>query len=260
MKRRINRTGRVAILRRHSLVCIRDPETRGLPWFDLELDLSDYRFPDDAMVRVEAWRSNAIQRWDFGTVGNLRPPPEGDRVLTEVPVAARFRVMVVDGDGSGRLLGHAPNIQPARSIRSLLPVRESRALGDEVWRVDFGDGFDMPELLVNAEITGISQIVRGSDVFRTLVMPAALRAILSHLLLITAQDPQDPEGPWHDWFEFARTLLPDFEPPAPEAGGFDEDRLRQASDWISKVVEAFAQDRLRDAAETYSAAMSGRSR
>ena len=254
MRSRLNHTGRRRITRNHAQVSVRAPEGEDAPIFDASLDLSSYGFPDDARVRVEAWRSNAVQRWDYGTAGALEPPSDEERQLTDVPASAQFRVIVVDGDGSGLLLGHAPNIRPVLPRRSLLPVRESDELGDEVWRVDFGDGMDRPELLINPSVDGISEIVRSDEAFRSLVMPDVLRTILAHVVLVERQDPDDDEGPWGGWFEIARALLPDEEPPRLQHQGTTDADIADANRWIDRVVAAFADVRL-DAADAYNTAM-----
>ena len=256
MRSRLNSTGRRRITRNHAQVSVRVAEGDDAPIFDASLDLSSYGFPDDARVRVEAWRSNAVQRWDYGTASALEPPSDEARQLTDAPASAQFRVIVIAGDGSGLLLGHAPNIRPVLPRRSLLPVRESDELGDEVWRVDFGDGMDRPELLINRSVEGISEIVRSDEAFRSLVMPDVLRTILAHVVLVERQDPDDTEGPWEGWFEIARALLPDDEPPALQHQTATDAEIADANRWIDRVVAAFADVRL-DAADAYNNAIHG---
>ena len=246
MIRRLNSTGRRTIRREHAKVSLRPAENSAPSIYDLQLNLASYGFPPDARVRVEAWRSNAVQRWDYGAVGALTPPAAERRRMTEVPASAQFRLTVIAGDGSGRLLGACPSIKPALPLRSLLPVREADddELGGEVWRVDFGDD-DLPELLVNREISGISEIVRTNKDFRALVMPAVLRAILTRILIDESADPDDEESAWEGWFKLARALHPD-----PNAGiprlapdGVDTS-LDVARSWIDIVVGAFARDKV----------------
>ena len=258
MRSRINRTGRRRITQDHAQISVRAPEGEEAPVFDATLDLSSYGFPDDARVRVEAWRSNAVQRWDFGTAGAPEPPGDADRQLTVVPASAQFRVLVVAGDESGLLLGHAPNIRPVLPRRSLLPVRESDELGDEVWRVDFGDGMDRPELLINPSVDGISEIVRSDESFRALVLPDVLRTILAHIVLVERADPDDSESPWEGWFTIARALLRDEQPPTLQHFAVTDAEVLEANRWIDRVVAAFADVRL-DAADAYNNAIHGRS-
>ena len=254
---RINRTGRKRIHKRDIDLGLRVAERGEAPIFDLTLRLADYGFPAEARVRVEAWRSNASQRWDYGTVGYRTPPPDEERRLTDVPAGASFRVFVVAADGSGKLLGHAPNLRPVLPLDSRLPLEESDALGEEVWRVEFDGADGNPVLKVNSAIPGISESVRRDPAFRSLVMPEVFRTILTRMALIDHADPDDMEGPWADWYEIARAYLPDAEPPylpptgPVDADGADGDRVRQ---WIDAVVGAMAEKPL-DAANAYREAL-----
>ena len=254
MKRRLNSTGRKRIERRHIDLSLRTTDQGVAPTFDLKIDLSSYRFPGEARVRLEAWRSNAVQRWECGTVGELRVPTDAERRVTEVPESAQFRLFVVDAGGTGRLLGHATKIRPVLPRRSILPLRETDELSDEIWRVDFGDGGDQPELLVNSKIDGISEVVRSDATFRVLVMPEVLRTILTHVVLIERSDPDDDESAWEGWFQLARSLLPDQKPPNLGSES-SEGKLYAAREWIESVVSAFA-SRSVDAANQYNATLS----
>lgn len=252
---RINRTGRKRIHKQDVDLSLRASKSGEAPVFDLELQLADYGFPGDARVRVEAWRTNASQHWDFGTVLQFAPPPDAERTLTEVPASARFRVFVVAADGSGKLLGHAPNLKPVQPLRSRLPLEESDLLGDQVWRVDFDGEDGNPVLLVNGTIAGISDIVRRDPAFRALVMPEVLRAILTRMVLIDHADPQDADGPWADWFEIARRYLPDKEPPLPPTSPVQSTDNDRAREWVDEVVGSMAANPL-NAANAYREALS----
>ena len=246
MIRRLNRTGRRQIARSDVLVRLRSTEGNEPPIFDLDLNLEGYSFPPDSRVRVEAWRSNSVQRWDYGTVGVLKEPPDEERRMRDVPQTAQFRVMVVAGDGSGRLLGHLPSTRPVLPQKSLLPVQEvgEDQLGQEVWRVDFGDGDDSPVLLLNSSVTGISEIVRTDKAFRSLVMPAVLRSVLRHAVIDQRADSEDDEASsWSGWFRLAESLQPDAEIPSLgfEAG---EAEVNEAREWIEAVVREFAKERV----------------
>ena len=246
MIRRLNQTGRRQIARANVSVRLRSTEGSEPPIFDLVLNLAEYDFALDARVRVEAWRSNAVQRWDYGTVGVITEPPEEERRMRDVPQSAQFRVMVVAGDGSGRLLGHLPSTRPVLPQKSLLPVQEvgEDQLGQEVWRVDFGDGDDSPVLLLNSSVTGISEIVRTDKAFRSLVMPAVLRSVLRHAVIDQRADSEDDEtSSWHGWFRLAESLQPDVE--IPSLGYEAEDsEVNEAREWIEAVVGAFAKERV----------------
>lgn len=250
MRRHINSTGRRRIVREHAAVSIRPAEGDRASVFDLDLDLRSYGFPPDARVRVDASRSNAGQSWDYGTVGRRSEPPDDERQLTEFGgKPPRFRVMVVAGDGSGRLLGSAMHIVPRLPLDSLIHLQEHDGLGEEVWRIEFDDMDEPPVLLVNRSIPGASGIVRNDAAFRALVMPEVLRAILTRIVLVERRDEDTTEGgAWRDWLRFAQSHLPGRDIPvqsdeAPDTGA--------AVEWIDDVVRAFAGQPALSAAATY---------
>ena len=247
---RINRTGRRRILQRDINLRVREAARREAPVFDLALRLADYDFPPKARVRVEAWRGNASQRWNFGTVDSLAPPPEPKRRLSEVPAGVRFRVVIVAADGSGRLLGHAPAIRPELPFNSLLPLEEAD-LGAEIWRVQFDGEDGNPVLRVNERIPGISDVVRHNPTFRSLVMPEVFRTILTRMVLVDRPDWTDPDSPWEAWMETACGYLPNDKPAQLSADGrLDATEVDSACRWIDAVVGALAQRPL-DAANAY---------
>ena len=258
MIRRFNSTGRTSIPSSRANVTLlrlegngrRGPRTgttagaQDTTWyFDLKLDLANYRFPADARVRVEAWRGNAFQRWDWGTVGALAQPDEPGRILKDVPETCQFRVFVIDSGDSGLLLGLADKLRPKLPVESLLPLVPAD-LGSEVWRLDYGQGDDMVVLKVNNDLPDFSQAVRTDPVFRGLVMPQVLRSILERALLVEREDPAEPEGRWSPWFDLARSILPGREPPTV---GYDaqDDEVARADRWIDDVVAAFSADKVK---------------
>lgn len=261
MIRRFNRTGRKAIARQHVRVTLHKPDPEQV-YFEIALDLSSYGFPHDARVRVEALRSNAIQRWEFGTVGDIKPPAQSDRVLHDVPESAEFRVAVVASDDSGLLFGLSGSIRPRRQptdggepvAESLLPVEVVNDLGQEVWRLEFGDE-ELPVLQLNGSIAGIAHIVEHDAAFRSLVVPEIFRSILQRAILVARIDPDDPDAnAWTDWLALARTHASNSDLPA-LADPSDTDAREAAFVWIEKAVGRFAAQAGLDAAATYSKAL-----
>ena len=252
MIKRINRTRRRRIERRNIDLKLRVAERGEAPIFDLALDLSEYDFPPDSPVRLEAWRGNSVQRWDYGCAGMLSPPPENERRLTDVPAGAQFRLFVVADNGSGLLLGHAPNVRPVLPLDSRLPLEESDQLGEEVWRIEFDSDDGNPVLVVNSAIPGISDAVRHDPTFRALVMPEVFRAILTRMVLVDRADAEDEDGQWADWFAIACAYHRDMEPPALGPAAPIEE-VEDARTWIDAVVGALAKHPLK-AANSYAEA------
>ena len=258
MIRRFNSTGRISIPSSRATVTLRrlgengqraprtgaTASTQAVQWcFDLKLDLERYGFAANALLRVEAWRGNAFQRWDWGTAGAPAEPDESGRILKDVPETCQFKVSVIAAGDSGRLLGLADKLRPKLPVESLLPLVPAD-LGSEVWRLDYGQGDDMVVLRVNHRLPDFSEAVRKDAVFRGLVMPQVLRSILERALLVDREDPGEPEGRWSPWFDLARRILPGREPPAVGHDAQD-DQVAQADLWIDEVVAAFSAERVK---------------
>jgi hypothetical protein len=112
----------------------------------------------------------------------------------------------------------------------LLPVK-AEDLGHEVYRIDFFG--PTPMLLINRAV-GDKDTVARSPLFMSLVYPAALREILTRIILVEDYEEYDEEGDsWMDrWLKFA-TRLPNM---GPVPGKDDNDREL----WIDDAVAAFA--------------------
>lgn len=170
--------------------------------------------------------------------------------MAEAPDNSTFQVLVVASDSSGRLLGSCERIRTKQSkqpTQSLIPVHESQNLGHELWRVDFGDGNDLPTLELNASVEspGMSEIVRRDPAFRALIMPEVFRTVLDQIVFKERVDPNhNADGMWWDgWLQLAYNLTK--ERPPQLAHSTDDARHEDARDWINKVVAAFSQQRVR---------------
>lgn len=239
MKRHLNYTGRARITRDEAPVRILEEQIEGSDVFDLRLRLGQqHDFPQDARIRVEAGRSNTSQRWDFGTVGNPLVPSPHERRLTDVESTTLFKVFVVERE-TGKLLGLADHIRPARPLDSLIPLQEDDGtrLRTEVWRVDFSQN-DGPVLLVNNNVSNIGNIVRNDSRFRSLVMPQVLRQVLSQMVFVDHMQPDDDEGGWGtEWFEFVSSLGVKADSDMTWGENLDQ---QAAWDWIDSAVTAFS--------------------
>lgn len=234
MNRRFNFTGRKRLTREHARVSLSSVQDSA-PRFVAELSLDDLGLPPDAEVIVEAYRQMSLQRFEWGTLGQLRAPQ--DTTLSEFndPAGVLFRVKVVGtGEAKGRLLAEADRIRPVEpegdggTKRPLLPVAAEK-LDGEVWRL--GLETDDPVLFIEKSLGDPVAIAR-TPAFAGLVYPAVIRIILGR---ITASDDYDPEEPtgWHsDWLKFAKQIC-GLAAPAPG------DSFEQKSDWADSVARDF---------------------
>ena len=178
MIKRINYTGRRRINRRHIELKI-NADGDAPPAFDAELTLGSYELPHNARVFVEAYRQTSWQRFDFGTVGDIKQPD--DRQLTAFGSVdgVLFRVKVVeapeaDGDGRpARILRHADRIRPRmpdeRQAKSLLPL-DPGDFRDEVWRLEF-DETGEPILKISRHLIPDWRALPVTKEFATLALP-----------------------------------------------------------------------------------------
>ena len=260
MYRRFNYTKRRGIARQHCQIDLHRADEERM-YFSARLALDEYGFEPSDNIRVEAWRSNASQRWEFGTVGAPIPPPQAERIL-RVPPSAQFKVSVVASDGSGRLSGVSPALKPKQEEQpkeSLLPVELDDELGSEVWRLDFGEGHELPTLKINRKIEGAGEMVSSDQIFRPLVIPEVFRGVLRQAVLIERVDLDDAaDNSWSDWLKLASIHLDGKEPPK-LAQDADHEELDEAADWIDQAVAAFAAKHELMSPETFSQLLEGRS-
>lgn len=260
MYRRFNYTRRKEIVRQHCQIDLHQV-SEDQTCFSAKLNLDNYGFDLNARIRIDAWRSNASQRWNFGTVGALAQMTESERILHDVPSTARFKVSVVAPDDSGRLLGVSPALKPKRldePRESLLPVR-LEDLGSEVWRLDFGDGTDLAVLQVNKQIEGGAQTVTGSSSFQPIALPAVFREVLTHAILVQGVDRDvNGESEWEDWLKLASNHLGGEKVPYVSSDEDDEYR-EDAARWIDRAVAAFAAKHEFMSPETFADVLAGRS-
>lgn len=261
MYRRFNYTKRKEIQRRHCQINLHRVGD-GRTCFIARLDLAEYEFDPTSNIRIDAWRSNAAQRWDFGTVGEITPPSQTDRILRDVPTTAQFKVSIVASDGSGLLYGLSPALKPKREEEpkeSLLPIDPDDTLGSEVWRLDFGEGHETAVLKLNNKIEGASEMVAGHQVFRPLVLPEVFRGVLNHALLIKGIElDDDRESAWNDWIKLAMHHLEGEQPPY-MGRNLDESEQASTAGWIDQAVAAFAAKHEFMTPETFAETLAGRS-
>lgn len=237
MIRRFNYTQRKRIEKQRVSIELHETDDDRAATFSATLNLAGLQLPDDARLVIAASKGLSGRRFDWGTVGHPQPPP--DRQLTQLSANPSFRVIAQDADH--KILALANNITPKRAAgrESLLWLREAD-LGQEVWRLDFSGDPGRPVLQVNSGISGVSAAMRQDDAMRGLVLPAALRAILTRALIVDDADPTDPEGDWSDWFGFVRKFyLADY----PGANADEQQDKSAVNGWIDGAVDAFTQKR-----------------
>lgn len=232
MLRKLNFTERTKIPRSSIEIALRrGPD--GVLTFDPHINLSGIPAPASARVYIEAYYRTSYMRFDCGTVASITYPQS--RRLEEIDSdrVVRFRVKVIDHSVEAhRIVAIADDIaitasgDDGGSRISLLPVTFTD-LGDLPWHVMIDSAG--PTLELNNRIDGIELLARNDPTFFALVYPAAVREILTHILVVERYDLDDHDEWWSLWMTWACEL---HEEVVPEA--LDERLL-----WIDETVRAF---------------------
>ena len=173
----------------------------------LFLDLRNTPLAPGGVVYIEAYSGTVSQRFDCGTVLDLKVPSEVNLSAIETAGSILFRVKIVNPENgmimaSGdrfRLVGDGED--PKR--RPLLPVRMVD-LDEEIWKVKVSLN-DPPVLMLNKKIPNLQyRVTEGDPVISGAILVPALREILSVLY-------DDLEGgDWQkDWTDFVIKIQPE---------------------------------------------------
>ncbi len=238
--KRLNWTGRITIDKGcvdvvRETVDIDQPEA-----VTIDIDLSDYSFPNSAAVMIEASHRLTSMRFDFGTIGEMLPSKRLE--LTDFPPQnlPTFRLLVVDTEITpGRILGSAERIKIADSetseeSRNIFKV-DSRDIGEEVWRVEF-DLDDYPKLVINRKIPNLLYLLEHDQMIQGMILPVAFRVVLSELARNLRNTRNDSgEDSWVSvWLQFCTELCGAGDP---RLYSDDEDFLKS---WTDECVTEFA--------------------
>jgi hypothetical protein len=236
-KRRINSTGRKRIPREHIDIRLETVVPSVVQSATARFELGEFGFPVDAKVILEAYQGSSAMRFECGTVEAPKIPVvlqfnELDRVNSIL-----FRLKVIDGTGSGKILGSAERIRPTgndneEGKRSIFPIRESD-LGAETWRVEIDESG--PWLLLNYKIPSFKHRILENSLLRGIILPAAFRTVLERLVDDFSADDGD-EDDWRTlWLRYLK-----------ETFGIDEDLSEltednDKQDWVSQAVRRFCE-------------------
>ncbi|MDQ6971874.1 MAG: hypothetical protein Q9M30_04430 [Mariprofundaceae bacterium] len=232
ISRRINQTGRKKIPRSDVTINVR--EQQGKLVFTAAFNLNATLPPDGALY-VEAYNSNTLQRFDFGTVGFPRDPASTLLDQLDLSSPVKFRVKVVDESGhSARLIASAEGLRSEEDAeeerKASLMTFKSAPLGSLTWKVVCSDDEDgMPVLYLNNMIPAAKDTLLLNPVFRGLVLPGALREVLFSILTNLDDGGEPAEGSWQErWLGFASGICP------PDTGA------GMNHDWVNGVAEIFS--------------------
>ncbi|HDL00963.1 MAG TPA: hypothetical protein ENH23_01860, partial [candidate division Zixibacteria bacterium] len=170
--RSFNYTGRKKITHDNILLAIYT-DSEGKNTFKAEFDLSEYKFPSESKVVVEAYYQANWMRFNFGTIDQQISPDQTN--LDEFVDAEdiRFRVKITDS-GADKILGLADKIKPIvndkdeSDVENILPTK-SDDLNGAIWKLDYTA--ECPTLILDKTI-GDKNTIFLDEEFLTLVVPA----------------------------------------------------------------------------------------
>lgn len=209
-----------------------------------KLDLAQYHLPSESRVLVEAYHNAYLERFDLGTINQIKDDQPFTMMDLESGDRPHFRVKVIaaSGDVEGQLLAAIDEVPPIdrKNGNSLLPLvpKKREVMGDEFWKVHFVDGEERsPELWINSDVNGLFAAFQNNDSrIVSLIMPAILRQVL--LGLVESNRDSTDEVILGKWLQFAQELCPD---DLPEWAEDDtEGSIQKRREWVDQVVKVFA--------------------
>ncbi|MDN5864045.1 MAG: hypothetical protein L0I62_02355 [Gammaproteobacteria bacterium] len=240
MATRLNYTRRKRLALDKLNISVRPVENESAT-FDADLNLADLRPEyDDARVFVEAYRQSTRMRFDWGTVGNIVPPPTTDRRLTEFDDwrRVRFRLKITDMTHEpGKLIAWRNQIRPKgpedEHDNDLL-FFENADLEGRVWNLRFED--DLGPVVQIDEKAGDRYDVGSDPKFQAAVFPEVMRRTLIQAFVVEEENGDDEQHWSFVWLQgFLKPQLKMSDPPPLEEGG-----LSGREEWIEEAVRLFA--------------------
>lgn len=233
MQRTINHTGRRKIEVKELQINMLE-QSNGVPAFDVDFSLNRDKLPVDASIYIEAYQRNTLQRFRFGTVGEIQKPENRELDQLDLTSPALFRIRIVDEtEHLGRLIASAERLKPEgdndEDKRSSLLVVKSRDLGQQTWKIEFETG-GKPELCINRRIPNAIGQLKSNPLFQALILPGAFRQVL--MFFLWNDDDEDEGGVAEEWMTFAEHIA--YERP----GGKDP---LQLTAWVDDVVARFSE-------------------
>lgn len=216
MSHRFNYTGRTKITGDKFTIRLHEARDGEPATFTADVSgLTELKLDPAAKIIIEPYVRQSSMRFDFGTIGSIKPP--ADTTLFDVDAGAniQFRVKVVDvSERPGRLIAIASNAKalneaPDNDRKSILEVKETD-LGEAIWEIDVTA--DAPPCLkLNKNIPGLLSRLQEDPILRGAILSVAVKEVLE----IVLDDETNNEQEWVvEWREFATGLLGE---PLPDA-------------------------------------------
>jgi hypothetical protein len=199
--RKFNYTGRKKIYRSDFILSILAGENTKNIYFDLDINksMTDLFNPNSNLV-LEAYYRSIHMRFEYGTIGDIKPPPQKYLTAFKDPELILFRIKVINQNGM--IEGLADRVKPDREDdesyqESILNVA-NRDLNGAIWKMVFSDDDINPLLEIDVDIdkTHLNHNVE----LKASILPHAFRQILTEIIFFSNDDFDfTTDGLDNDW-------------------------------------------------------------
>lgn len=211
----------------------------------VKVDFSSYQLPPASRVFLDLKQMDTM-RLNLGTVATHVYEATFD--ITKIPENATYEIVVVDHESARKIADGQARIQnsPADpqggSSSPLLPVDGTVGLDGVIWRIDYDatgqeGAIDAPVLRIDVDACqGSPTGFISKPELATLILPAAMAAILTKIILIDEHSYEPASARWQNgWIRFASGIMKTT-PPDPK----DQEEVSQ---WIDYACAKFAKSK-----------------
>lgn len=228
MQRTLNYTQRRKVEQKQAQFSFSE-RTDEVPEFNVIFNIDGAVFPEDASLYVEAYHKETRQRFSFGKVSKIVPPDNRKLEQIDLSGPTLFKVIIVDESGNHGLLlasgdGFRADAKDDEDSKASILTVVSRPLHQIPWKVDFETG-GAPELCLNSSIPNAIEKMRTDSVFQALILPAALKQVLTFYMWNEDGESELSER----WISFSNLF-------ADKPEGTDPVEITA---WIDEVVDGF---------------------
>jgi hypothetical protein len=238
MIRKFNYTNRVK-LKTDSFEINLNQTTSG-KFFDAQLLLKPYSFPEYAKIYVEAYYKTNYMRFNFGTISNFVQPSNtllSDFTNTDL---IYFRIKIVDDTGkNGKILALTSGIEPKgiepgqKNRKPIIKVNYSMDLGQRLYHLELDEIEDLPILEINRKLDNASQLVK-SDIFISTIYTSVVFEIANEIVnsdSIYDENEESWQGYWIKYFKQTLGIH--------TAHPIKTDENEQKKEWIEDILNSF---------------------
>lgn len=208
-------------------------------WFSCDLDLERYDFEPDSKVSVTAGFKGLKERFDFGTIAEMRILNKNRITKIHGTNIVHFSVKVTGEKGLIRGTSSEVSLGVGEKQKEKIPMFyvNLQDLGDQSWKIDF-DSSDSgrPLLVINKRIPDLYTRATTDINMMFHVYPFAFRTALLELVRKgeAEEDQDDWTTQWKTFIveELGITKTPDFDLD-------DGNMTTEQMDWIDDCVDEF---------------------